>query len=98
MAIKKLKLRANGQISGEYWKITSLSVDFVEREMTFMLQLFKNKSFADDKAEPLDRLKYTAGILPGVDPISVNPKMTELVALAYSVAKTKEEFLESEDV
>lgn len=98
MALRKEKFRLGGQVSGEYWKITSLSIDFVDRSMAITVNMFKSKAFSDAKAEPLDQLKYRAGILPGVDPISANPKMTELVTLAYNVLKTKEEFTDSEDV
>lgn len=98
MALKKVKSVLGGQLDAEYWKITLLAIDLVGRAMNVTISLFKSKSFSDQGASPLESHSFQMGILPGIDPIAVNPRSTELITLGYNVIKTQPMFQGSEDV
>lgn len=52
MALKKLKTLPSG-VSGEYWKITHISLDRIVGKATCMFDLFVSKALSDSGAKPL---------------------------------------------
>ena len=48
MALQKTKNLANGS-EGNYWKITSISIDRISGEATYVISLFKDKVHSDAK-------------------------------------------------
>ena len=53
MALKKSKTLRNGT-TGEYWKITQISLDRTSRNVTYQVSLYLNKAARDSGCSPLD--------------------------------------------
>lgn len=105
MALIKIKELENG-ISGNYWKIIKVEVDFLQRTAEIWLGLLKDKTFNDER---YDKPEYeNSALLLKAERIQFGPENfpftkeaiegTNIKAVAYNAIKAYSEyFIDSQD-
>lgn len=82
MALKKNIVLANGA-SGEYWKITNISIDKKKLSASFTISLFKDQEHADNDSPPIGP-SYSANEI-----FSKELLAGDVTALGYELIKSK---------
>ena len=94
MALQLSKTNSEGN-SGNYWKITSTTVDWMNSNCSCMISLFKDAQARTDKKSSMDRLVFVFD--SAVFPFVAGDEEDQL-AILYSLIKAKEEFTGAQDV
>ena len=80
-------------ITGNYWKIVSFSVDYFKKQSSISLALYKDKDSRDAQASPIDYFTYS---LSGDAFPVVNPDLP--IDSAYQALRVNSEFFNAQDV
>ena len=103
MALQK-NLQLNNGVSGNYWKITGIIMDFIIGVAEVHIALYLSKAIRDGRATPISNQTFTYGVTQGQMKPKPFPFTVETmdksnpIAIAYNEIKKELFFQDAEDV